>query len=42
MWKKGTGEEESASGAPPGSFATAPSTVHGALTLEDVRLPGSR
>jgi hypothetical protein len=42
MWKKGTGEDESATGASPGSFARAPSTVHGAFTLEDVRLPGSR
>jgi len=41
MWKKGTGEEESATEVPPGSFATAPSTVHSAFALEDVRIPGS-
>jgi hypothetical protein len=41
MWKKGTGEEEPATGVPPGSFATTPSTVHSAFALEDVRIPGS-
>ena len=41
MWKKGTGEEEPATGVPPGSFATTPSTVHSGFALEDVRIPGS-
>jgi hypothetical protein len=41
MWKKGTGEEEPATGIPPRSFATISSTVHGACALEDVRTPGS-
>jgi hypothetical protein len=40
MWKKGTGEEEPATGVPPGSFAITPSTVYRAFALEDVRIPG--
>lgn len=41
MWKKGTGEEEPSTGIPRGSFTIAPSIVHSASTLEDVRIPGS-
>jgi len=41
MWKKGTGEEESATGVPPGSFATTPSTVQVVFAPEDARIPGS-
>jgi hypothetical protein len=41
MWKKGTGEEESATGVPPGSFTTTPSTLHIVFVLEDARILGS-
>ena len=41
MWKKGTGEEESATGGPPGIFATTASTVHGAFAPVALRIPGS-
>jgi len=38
MWKNGTGDEESVSGAPPGIFATTASTLHGAFA---VRMSGA-
>lgn len=31
MWKKGTGEVEFSTGAPPGRFATTASTDHGVV-----------
>jgi hypothetical protein len=40
MWKKGTGEEEPATGVPPGSFAITPLIVYSAFAIEDVRIPG--
>jgi hypothetical protein len=41
MWKNGTGEEESATGGPPGIFATTASMVHGAFAPLALRIPRS-
>ena len=40
MWKKGTGEEEPATGGPPGISATTASTVHGAFAAPELRPAG--
>jgi hypothetical protein len=41
MWKNGTGDEESVSGAPPGIFAITASTLHGAWAAFAVRMSGA-
>jgi len=40
IWKKGTGEEESVCGGPPGRDSTTCSTDHGVWVLEPLRRPG--
>jgi hypothetical protein len=41
IWKKGMGEVELVSGAPPGMLATTASTDHGACAVAAVRSPGA-